>query len=127
MIYLAGPINGCTDDEAVNWRDFVKDSVGADMCIDPMRRDYRGVEDQNVTAIVHGDITDIDDCSVVLANCWQASVGTSMELWYAAREARKPVVVMVPPGSRVSPWLQYVASHIVTDLSEGIKLARGLS
>lgn len=117
MIYLAGPINGCTDDEANSWRDLAKREFGAANCLDPMRRDYRGVELENVDEIVHGDLADIDMSSVVLANCWSPSYGTAMELWYAHTEY-KPVVVMSPPDMPVSPWLAYVASKVTHDLTE---------
>lgn len=65
-IYLCGPIAGCSDSEAHDWRDWVKEQVedrigptsnlpnsigatGIDVipgwaeCLDPMRRDYRKV------------------------------------------------------------------------------------
>lgn len=41
-VYLAGPINGCTDAEAKNWREELKTHFPN--AIDPMKRDYRGVE-----------------------------------------------------------------------------------
>lgn len=108
-VYLAGPINGCTDDEAVNWRELVKDELGAENCIDPMRRDYRGVEDQNVEQIVAGDERDIMASDVVLANCWQVSWGTAMEIHFSYCES-KTVLAVLPPGARVSPWLRYHAT-----------------
>ena len=39
-VYLCGPINGCTDTEAKNWREAVKEHFPAS--VDPMKRDYRG-------------------------------------------------------------------------------------
>lgn len=119
--YLAGPINGCTDDEANNWRDQVKFHLGEDQCIDPMRRDYRGREDECVQEIVEGDIKDILDSSVVVANCWQPSFGTAMELWFAKHSTYgSPIVVITPPGKQVSPWLRYVADAVVHDVGAAI-------
>lgn len=126
-VYLAGPINGCTDAEAHGWRQgFIE------MCsdpnygppyrfLDPMRRDYRGKEDESVEEIVHGDIADIDACDVFLGYCWQVSWGTAMEIFYAHR-AGKRVVLVVPEGTRISPWLRYHSTVIASTLGEAVHL-----
>lgn len=108
FVYLAGPINGCTDDEAINWRQAVKDRLGVYNCIDPMRRDYRGKEAGNEDEIVEKDKLDIFCSDMMLANCWQVSWGTAMEIYYA-RDLLIPVHAVVPPDARVSPWLTYHA------------------
>lgn len=129
--YLAGPINGCTNDEANTWRDQVKARLGEDACIDPMRRDYRGRGDECVQDIVRGDIRDIKDSTVLIANCWQPSFGTAMELWFAggghtgagSTAFSRPIVAIVPPGQPVSPWLRHVATEIVHDIESAILAA----
>lgn len=127
MIYLAGPINGCTDDDATTWRDIAKNQLGEERCLDPMRRDYRGKEHQHTKDIVHGDLTDINNSTVILANCWQPSYGTAMELWYG-HSIVKPIVVMVPDvDAPISPWLRYVATYVVGRLDRGIALAEKLA
>jgi nucleoside 2-deoxyribosyltransferase len=118
-VYLAGPINGCTDDEALTWRDTVRYRVNA-TCIDPMRRDYRGREDECVNDIVEMDKKDIDRADIVLANCWQVSWGTAMEILYAW-EHRKRVIAVVPDGVRVSPWLRYHA-EVMRSLDEALRI-----
>lgn len=120
MIYLAGPINGCSDSQANDWRGWFRNHTGHRF-LDPMRRDYRGREDDCVAEIVNGDITDIDDCTVFLANCWQVSRGTAMEIFYAYR-AGKYVILVVPEGQRISPWLRYHSHHIVATLDEAAEL-----
>ncbi len=114
-IYLCGPINGCTDDEAINWRDVAKAIWGEANCIDPMRRDYRGKEIGHVSEIVELDKLDIRESDILLANCWQPSVSTSMEIMYAYTIG-VPVIAIVPEGARVSPWLNYHALYIVHSL-----------
>lgn len=112
-IYLGGPINGCSDDEAKSWREAVKpliESVGWES-VDPMVRDYRGKEDESVNEIVENDKDDIDNSDVVLAYCPKPSVGTSMEVFYAWLED-KEVIVIVPPDAPVSPWLRYHSSEV---------------
>lgn len=118
LIYLAGPIRGCTDDEAITWREVVKVRIGAHNCLDPMRRDYRGREGEFVAEIVESDEADILACDFVLANCWQMSWGTPMEIYHAHSTGR-PVIAVVKPGA-VSPWLAYHA-EIATSLEEGIR------
>lgn len=117
-VYLCGPINGCTDDEATSWREVAKAELGPDNCIDPMRRDYRGREDSHVTEIVEGDKNDISSCDAVLANCWHASWGTAMEI-YLAHLFCKPVIAVVPPGP-VSPWLRYHCALVTTSLDDAL-------
>jgi nucleoside 2-deoxyribosyltransferase len=118
-VYLAGGINGCTDDEAVNWREWVKERLGAENCIDPMRRDYRGREDQCADEIVEGDKADIRESRAVLANCWRVSWGTAMEILFAF-ERGIPVIAVVPADAVVSPWLRYHTLSVVSTLEEAL-------
>lgn len=114
-VYLGGPINGCTDDEAHGWRTDAKAQLEADWFewLDPMDRDYRGREmEPGIAAeIVELDKRDIDSCDVLLMNCPKPSVGTSMEVYYGWATG-KTVVVVVPVGHTPSPWLVYHA-HVL--------------
>ena len=115
-VYLGGPINGCTDEEATGWRDALKPQLEAlgHEWIDPMRRDYRGREMEPGIAqeIVSGDLEDIDGADVLLMNCPKPSVGTSMEILYGF-ERGKRVIAVVPDDDRdPSPWL-VVHSHVL--------------
>ncbi len=123
-VYLCGGINGLTDDEATTWRERVKAQLGAERCVDPMRRDYRGREDGHAAEIVNGDLEDISACDVVLANCVRPSWGTAMEIFHAARwcPTVKTIIAVVPAGQPVSPWLRYHTSAVVTDLELAIDL-----
>lgn len=118
-VYLAGPINGCDDGQAKDWRAWVGQKLPDHTMVDPMVRDYRGVEDIEYVNIVELDKADIDSCDVVLANCWQPSWGTAMELHYA-HTVQVPIYVVVPAGMRVSPWLRYHA-EVVSTLEEGVE------
>lgn len=116
-VYLAGPINGCTDDEANGWRQGFMERLPEDDFLDPMVRDYRGQEDECVVEIVEGDKADIDQCDIFLAYCWQTSWGTGMEILYAW-ETGKHVMLVIPEGTRVSPWQRYHSHQIVWTLAE---------
>src|SRR4030042_2434090 len=79
IIYLCGPINGCTDEECKDWREFAKLKLLYPV-LDPMRRDYRGIEVDCSSEIVEGDKFDLDSSSHLLVNYEKPSVGTSMEI-----------------------------------------------
>lgn len=109
-IYLCGPINGCTDAEANDWRALVKE-LWSGSTIDPMRRDYRGREAENVRDIVELDKIDVLSSDVVLVNYDKPSVGTAMEVLYAF-ERGKLVIVVAREGASISPWLRYHSHRI---------------
>jgi nucleoside 2-deoxyribosyltransferase len=114
-VYLGGPINGCTDEEANGWREAVKDVLaarGIEWC-DPMDRDYRGreLEPGIAAAIVDGDKEDIDDCDVLLMNGPKPSYGTAMEVLYGSLNGKR-VLVVHPEGTVPSPWVIHHADEI---------------
>ena len=118
-IYLAGPINGCSDVECSDWRAFVTQELWNFTMINPMRRDYRGKELSSVNEIVVLDKLDVQNCDVFLANCPKPSVGTSMELFYA-HLFNKIVITVVPTNETPSPWLIYHSTKIFTSLKEAV-------
>lgn len=107
-VYLCGPINGCTDDECKDWRQYsiVRLALHGIECFDPMVRDYRGVESGAEKLIVEQDKLDIDSSDVVLVYYFKPSVGTSMEVLYAW-ERNKKVVLVNLSNAQLSPWLIY--------------------
>lgn len=114
-IYLAGPINGCTDGECNDWRSEVKARFSG--TLDPMRRDYRGVEAAAYREIVDLDKLDVAACDVLLAVCPKPSAGTSMEVLLAWQMGK--VVAVVAPDP-VSPWLRYHSARTFERLDEAI-------
>jgi nucleoside 2-deoxyribosyltransferase len=117
--YLAGGINGLNDADANNWRTQARELLNGDV-LDPMARDYRGSEDANVDAIVEGDLDDIARCDTVLAWCPRASWGTAMEIHHAWTQGQT-VVVVVPAGQPVSPWLRYHSTRLVHTLEDAVQ------
>lgn len=114
-IYLCGPINGCTDDEARGWRVVASEAIAAagHASYDPMVRDYRGreLEPGIATEIVELDKQDIDNCTHILVMFDKPSVGTSMEVLYAW-ERGIPVHVVNLSSKPLSPWLIYHSAAI---------------
>jgi len=117
-VYLAGPINDCTDSECKDWREWFKQSPGIEW-VDPMRRDYRGREAECVKEIVEGDAQDIRESDLVLVMFTATSVGTAMEVFYAA-SLGLPVVVINQSDKPLSPWLKYHATHFVDSADDAL-------
>lgn len=123
-VYLCGPINGCTDAEANDWRQLVIKTLGGDKCIDPMRRDYRGRELEPGIAreIVNGDIEDIRKSDVMLVSYSKPSVGTAMEVFFA-HSIGVPVLIVAPADEKLSPWLTHHATAIFNNYGPAINTA----
>lgn len=123
-IYLGGPINGCTDDEANTWRDWFKTTGGTSpylgwSWVDPMKRDYRGKEQDDYREIVELDKRDIDGCDAIVVMYTKPSVGTSMETVWAWL-SHKPIVLIDQSDKPLSPWLRYHATAIVKTPEEAM-------
>lgn len=121
-VYLCGGINGLKDAECINWREFAKNSLAV-QTVDPMRRDYRGIEGANYQTIVHGDLKDILRSGVLLVNACRPSWGTAMEVplaWLMGKE----VVAFVGPAP-ISPWLKYFADTIRYAFGDAVHYVNG--
>jgi nucleoside 2-deoxyribosyltransferase len=123
-LYLCGPINGCTDAEAINWREHVK-TLWPGATLDPMRRDYRGREAESVREIVELDKVDIAQSDALIVNYDRPSVGTSMEV-YLAFTSGKAVVVVAREDAVISPWLRYHSHAIVHDFDTAVVTLKGM-
>ncbi len=122
-IYLCGPINACSDQECSDWRNEVK-TWGFDT-LDPMRRDYRGKENDCVKEIVELDKVDVVNSDVILVNYVKPSVGTSMEILYAF-ERGKLIVVVADKDANISPWLKYHSQYIINSFKEAKEIISNL-
>lgn len=117
VVYLCGGINGLSDSDCRDWREYAKTLLPR--TLDPMRRDYRGIEDLHTEHIVSGDLDDIAKSNVVLAMCNRPSWGTAMEIFHSHHLGRM-VVSVVPPDTRVSPWLRYHSFAIRTSVDAAV-------
>ena len=121
--YLCGGINGLSDADCRDWRESVKSVLVTDT-LDPMRRDYRGREDESVRDIVEGDIRDIRQSQFVLANVIRPSWGTAMEIYYAW-SIHVPVIAWSGDAARISPWLRYHCTSIHPALGAAVNDING--
>ena len=118
-VYLCGGINGLSDMDCKDWREESKHTLSAE-CIDPMDRDYRGVEEMAVVPIVTGDLADIRACDALLVNASRPSWGTAMEIVYAHQFGKTIIAFTETP--RPSPWLLYHCTRVVGSLPEAVRI-----
>ena len=120
VIYLCGPIHGRTDEECVEWRQTVA-RIWVGQVLDPLRRDYRGRELENVAQLVHDDLSDINAADGLVVYFDRPSVGTSMEVFYAKHVLRKPIVLVDVSGMKPLPaWLVHHVDSIHPDVHSAL-------
>lgn len=120
--YLCGGINGLSDADCRDWREVAKELLKTET-LDPMRRDYRGKEDESVDEIVSGDLQDIAGSDFILVNAIRPSWGTAMEIIYARFD--KKMIVAFVGDSRVSPWLRFHCDQILTTVESACEWING--
>lgn len=121
IVYLCGPIEGCSDYECKDWREAAKKALPD--TLDPMRRDFRNRIDDCSVEIVTKDKLDIMASQALLVNYTRPTVGTIMEIMFSW-EQHKYIVVVAPKGTRISPWLKYHSSVIVNTFEEAYELLK---
>ena len=126
--YCAGGIMNCDSQQANEWRDYVISKLGAAWCLNPMRRDYRGKELENIKSIVELDKKDIDDAQIVLVNydSVRGGWGTCMETHYSW-DRRKLVVLVAGADTVVSPWALYHCHQKFTTLDAAIDYIKNIN
>jgi nucleoside 2-deoxyribosyltransferase len=126
IIYLAGPMTGCTDEEMFGWRNEAKRILGNQFFIlDPTDRDYRGKEEENYDQIVLDDLKDIANSDIVLVKFDKVSAGTCMEMVYAWQDGRTNVYVINEKNLVLSPWVLYHSDDVFSDLGAALKYIMG--
>lgn len=123
-LYLCGPIKDRSDADCRTWRNWIKQHWPG-RCLDPMDRDYRRLvawSESDAEKLVHQDLADIDQSDGLVVYYDRPSVGTSMEIFYAAHVRRKPVFLINAsetglPSGYLSPWLLYHVSGISESLT----------
>lgn len=121
-IYLCGPIMDVTSDESVDWRSKAKEKLsGKFVILDPMRRNFRDREIDSANEIVDFDLQDVRDADILLVNYGKASIGTSMEVFYASHDLGKFVIAFSPYEYQdMSPWMVKHCTKILPNLQEAL-------
>ena len=122
VIYLSGPIMDEHAGQAVEWRIRAKEllSDGFDM-LDPMRRKFVDRQVDSANEIVEFDLQDVRDADLILVNYNKPSIGTSMEVFYAAHDLGKFIVAFSPFEYKdCSPWMAKFCTKILPDLESAV-------
>ena len=123
VIYLSGPIMDEHAGQAVEWRSRAKEllSDGFDM-LDPMRRKFVDRQVDSANEIVEFDLQDVRDADLILVNYNKPSIGTSMEVFYAAHDLGKFIVAFSPFEYKdCSPWMARFCTKILPSLEEAVE------
>lgn len=141
LVYLAGPITGCTYDGCTGWRQKVMDSVPSFIhTISPMRGKQRLREkisgepiedhyDDNPLTTTKGinsrDYFDVSRCDVVFVNFLGASrvsIGTVMEIAWAKALGKLVICVMEKDNIHHHAMVNECCAYIVDSLDQGIDI-----
>ena len=112
-VYLAGPIEGCSDDEMVVWRKAATVSFDDGIrAISPVRMDST-----LTTAIITQNQYDVRECDVTLAylpksiSDRRCSYGTICEIAWAHAQNKPVVIVSDDPYVHDHPVIQEIGVH----------------
>ena len=122
-IYLSGPIMDESAGVAREWRNTAKLLLGEKFqLLDPMRRKFVDREVDSANEIVEFDLQDVRDADLLLVNYNRPSIGTSMEVFYAAHDQGKFVVAFSPLEFKdCSPWMAKFCTKILPDLESAVQ------
>jgi len=122
-IYLCGPIMDEEAGKAREWRQLARKKMGKTFqLLDPMRRNFKDREVDSANEIVEFDLQDIRHADILLVNYNKASIGTSMEVFYASHNLAKFVVAFSPFEFKdCSPWMVKYCTKILPSLEEAIR------
>ncbi len=121
-IYLCGPIMEEHAGQAREWRKIAINKLGKHFnLLDPMRRNFKDREVDSANEIVEFDLQDIRHADILLVNYNKASIGTAMEVFYAANNLGKFVVAFSPfDFKNCSPWMLRYCTKILPSLEIAI-------
>ena len=122
-IYLSGPIMDENMGYAREWRvEAGRLFDGKFRLLDPMRRKFVDRQVDSANEIVEFDLQDVREADILLVNYNKPSIGTSMEVFYAAHNLGKFVVAFSPFEYKdCSPWMARYCTQIVPSLEEAVK------
>ena len=125
-IYLSGPIMDENPDLAKTWRERAKEDLkDSFVLLDPMRRNFKDREVDSANEIVDFDLQDVRDADILLVNYSKTSIGTAMEVFYAAHDLGKFVVAFSPfPFQECSPWMVRYCTKILPTLDAAVVYIR---
>ena len=90
-----------------------------------MRRNFKDREVDSANEIVEFDLQDVRDADIILVNYNKPSIGTAMEVFYAAHNLGKFIVAFSPFSfEECSPWMVRFCTKILPDLQSALDYLR---
>lgn len=145
LVYLAGPITGCSYSECTNWRELVKEKVSEHIdTLSPMRgkenlarfSNPNGILDaypetalSTYNAINARDYFDVQRSDAIFVNLLGAkkvSIGTVMEIAWARAFSKPVILVMEEDNIHRHSMLLYPCGFQVKTLEEGIEVLKAV-
>ncbi len=125
-IYLSGPIMDEHEGVAREWRETAKRMLGRHFKIlDPMRRKFVDRQVDSANEIVEFDLQDVRDADLLLVNYSKPSIGTAMEVFYAAHDLGRFVIAFSPFSFQdSSPWMVKFCTKILPSLESAVDYIR---
>ena len=119
-IYLSGPIMDEHAGTAREWREAAGQLLSKEFrLLDPMRRKFVDRQVDSANEIVEFDLQDVRTADILLVNYNKPSIGTSMEVFYAAHDLGKFVVAFSPFEYKdCSPWMARYCTKNLGSLEE---------
>lgn len=117
-VYLSGPIMDGNKEESRLWRMEAKRLLSQHFRIlDPMRRNFEDRKVDSSNEIVEFDLQDVREANIILVNYCKPSIGTAMEVFYAAHDLGKFVITFSPfKFEDCSPWMVRFSTKILPTL-----------
>ena len=112
--------------QARAWRELARERLRiAFTLLDPMRRNFKDREVDSANEIVEFDLQDVRDADIILVNYNKPSIGTSMEVFYAAHDLGKFIVAFSPFSfQECSPWMVRYCTKILPSLESAVTYLR---
>jgi nucleoside 2-deoxyribosyltransferase len=125
-IYLSGPIMDEEHTAAHTWRQVARERLSDRfVLLDPMRRSFKDREVDSANEIVEFDLQDVRDADILLVNYNKPSIGTAMEVFYAAHDLGKFIVAFSPFTFKdCSPWMVRYCTKILPTLETAVEYIR---
>jgi len=114
-IYLAGPMEHVSNEEAQGWRQVATGllSLHDIKTLDPCRRPHTNRQEE-MRSIFELDLRDIREADLVLVNLNNPALakhGTAMEVFYASYVLRKPVVAFKIEKGVFHPFFESIVTE----------------
>jgi len=120
-VYLCGGIMNLSTNEQKDWRENAKEQLIRFNKLDPMRNNFRDLEQEHRNEIIGFCKKDIIDSDILLVNATKPSWGTAMEIMFAFERNKIIVAFTGNDFEKTSPWVIFHSTRICKTLEEALE------